>query len=87
MSGNVARPGMPLGRRELQILHLIANGHTDDQISARLGIARPTTIWYARRIFAKLGVGSRAHAVAVAFVNGLITPDDINPTSPEDTSQ
>jgi DNA-binding CsgD family transcriptional regulator len=49
--------------RELQIATLVALGHCNKQIASRLCISEWTVSTHLRRIFAKLGVDSRASMV------------------------
>jgi DNA-binding NarL/FixJ family response regulator len=58
--------------RELEILGLLADGLTQDQIAERLVIASKTVATHIERILAKLGVQSRAQAVALAFREELV---------------
>ncbi len=58
--------------RELEVLRLIGAGLTTQEISALLGVTRRTIENHKRRIFAKLGVQSQAHAVASAARLGLL---------------
>ncbi len=58
--------------REKQILELIADGKTNRQIGAALNISTNTVKNSVSRAFIRLGVESRAHAVAVAIARGLI---------------
>src|SRR5919198_1928050 len=60
--------------RELEVLRLIGAGHTGGEISRLLGISQRTVDNYKRRIFQKLGVQSKAHAVANAARLGLLPP-------------
>ena len=53
-----------LSRRELEIARLVAEGHVNKEIAAMLEISTWTVNTYLRRIFAKLGVTSRAAMVA-----------------------
>ena len=56
----------PLGvltRRELEVLGLLSQGMTNDEIAASLFIARSTAKVHVRHIFEKLGVRSRLQAV------------------------
>jgi len=58
--------------RELQILGLLAEGLTQDQIAELLVIAPKTVATHIERILGKLGVRSRAQAVALAFREALV---------------
>jgi DNA-binding NarL/FixJ family response regulator len=59
--------------RELEILRLLADGLAQDQIAERLVIAPKTVATHIERILGKLGVQSRAQAVALAFREDLVT--------------
>jgi DNA-binding NarL/FixJ family response regulator len=54
-----------LTRRELEVLELLVEGRTQDQIAEILVISPKTVATHIQRILAKLGVNSRAQAVAV----------------------
>jgi LuxR family transcriptional regulator, maltose regulon positive regulatory protein len=62
----------PLSQRELEILHLIAQGLSNREISARLFLALDTVKGHNRRIFDKLQVQSRTEAIARASELGLL---------------
>jgi LuxR family maltose regulon positive regulatory protein len=62
----------PLSPRELQILHLIAQGLSNDEIGKRLYLALDTVKGHNRKIFDKLGVQRRTEAVARARELGLL---------------
>jgi LuxR family maltose regulon positive regulatory protein len=53
-------------RRELEVLQLIAEGASNQEIAVRLFIAGPTVKRHISNIFDKLGVGSRTQAIAQA---------------------
>jgi DNA-binding NarL/FixJ family response regulator len=55
--------------RERQVLDLLAAGHSQDQIAGELFITRKTVATHIQRVLAKLGVHSRAQAVALALGN------------------
>jgi DNA-binding NarL/FixJ family response regulator len=61
-----------LTEREAEVLRLIADGLTTRDVAGRLGISPRTVENYKQHMFAKLGVQSRAHAVAVASRMGIL---------------
>jgi DNA-binding NarL/FixJ family response regulator len=61
----------PLTERERQVLQLLAEGLTQGGIAAALYISPKTVATHIQRILTKLGVHSRAEAVARAFHSGL----------------
>jgi DNA-binding NarL/FixJ family response regulator len=64
-----------LSPREREILALLAEGRTQTQIASSLVISSKTVATHIQRILSKLGVQSRAQAVAVAFQRGLVEPE------------
>jgi len=62
----------PLTERELEILRLIAEGHSNTQISQRLYLALSTVKGHNLRIFNKLQVQNRTEAVARARELGFL---------------
>lgn len=62
--------------RELEILAAIARGERSKEIATRLGLTRRTIETYLTNIYLKLGVDSRAAAVAVALAQGLLRPQE-----------
>jgi two-component system, NarL family, nitrate/nitrite response regulator NarL len=63
---------MNLTPREWDVLVGIAEGLTDDQIGARLYIARDTVRLHGRVLRAKLNARNRAHAVSIAYQRRLL---------------
>jgi len=63
-----------LTERELEILKLIAEGLSNEEIAKRLFIGVGTTKWHITNLFSKLGVKRRTQALAEAKSRGLI-PD------------
>ena len=61
-----------LSHRELEVLELIAQGHSNQQIAEQLFISLHTVKTHARRIHSKLGVQRRTQAVAKAKVMGVM---------------
>ncbi len=71
-AGMTGEPAEPLSPREEQILRMLAEGLGNKSIAGRLGISRNTVKAHVSSIFAKLGAGSRAEAVAIGARTGLI---------------
>ncbi|MCA9955672.1 MAG: tetratricopeptide repeat protein, partial [Anaerolineales bacterium] len=63
----------PLSERELEVLQLVADGLTNQQIAAQLFLALNTIKAHTRNIYSKLGVNSRIRAVARARDLGVLT--------------
>ena len=63
----------PLSERELEILQLIAEGLSNQEIGSRLYLSLNTVKAHTRNIYGKLGVNSRTQATARARALGLIT--------------
>jgi DNA-binding CsgD family transcriptional regulator len=57
----------------LCILHLVAMGNTGREIADELGITHETVRTHVRNAMAKVGARSRAHLVAKALGDELIT--------------
>ena len=62
----------PLTARELEVLHLLAEGLSNQQIAERLTLAEGTVKYYTRQIYGKLQVHNRVRAVALARELGLV---------------
>lgn len=62
----------PLSDREQQVLALLAAGKRNQEIAERLVITERTVKAHVTSIFNKLGVNSRAEAIAVALREGLL---------------
>ncbi len=63
--------GLGLTRRELEVLPLIAAGHTNKRIAELLFISENTAGVHVSNILGKLGVATRTEAAAVAARLGL----------------
>jgi len=62
----------PLSHRELEVLHLIAQGLSNQEIGERLVLALDTVKGHNRSIFGKLQVQRRTEAIARARELGLL---------------
>ncbi len=69
---SVKRPRIQLSPREQEIVRMVAKGHPNKVIADVLNISSWTVCTHLRRIFAKLGVGSRAAMVAQLLELGTI---------------
>jgi len=63
-AGDDEQASLGLSARELEVMSLIAGGHTNGEIAAHLFLAEKTVKNHVRRIYSKLGVDSRPEAIA-----------------------
>ncbi|MEW2379126.1 LuxR C-terminal-related transcriptional regulator [Micromonospora sp. NPDC047812] len=71
LMGRLRAPGTALSRRETEVLQLVADGLSNQQISRRLHPSPATVKTHLVHVHGKLGVDSRT-AVAAARARGLI---------------
>ena len=64
----------PLTPRELEVVKLVAEGHTSDEIAGLLFISRKTVDRHRANILEKLGMRDRVDLTRYAIRRGLITP-------------
>jgi ATP/maltotriose-dependent transcriptional regulator MalT len=62
----------PLSEREREVLRLIAEGHSNQQIAQMLVVAESTIKTHLNNIYAKLNVNSRLQALTRAYTSGLL---------------
>jgi HD-GYP domain-containing protein (c-di-GMP phosphodiesterase class II) len=69
------RPTAPadLTPREVEVLRLIAIGHTTAQVAEALGISAKTTDHHIQHIYAKIGASNRSVATLFAMQHGLLS--------------
>jgi DNA-binding NarL/FixJ family response regulator len=60
--------------RESQVLRLVAEGYSNQEIAGLLVIAESTAKTHAKRVLAKIGARDRAQAVVIAYQSGLMNP-------------
>jgi DNA-binding NarL/FixJ family response regulator len=63
-----------LTEREYEILRLVANGLSNDEIARRLVISPLTAKTHVSRILTKLRCRDRAQLVSLAYESGVVTP-------------
>ena len=63
----------PLSEREIEVLQLIAEGLTNQEISSQLYLSLNTVKAHTRNIYGKLGVNNRTQAGARARVLGILS--------------
>ena len=68
-----ALPAEPLSRREIDVLRLMADGQSNQEIAQTLILAISTIKMHIKHIYGKLGVRNRVQAVAQARTRGLFT--------------
>jgi DNA-binding NarL/FixJ family response regulator len=84
-----ARPSVPraasarspggLTRRELEVLRLVAEGHSNSQLAGMLWVTEQTVKFHLSSIYRKLGVANRTEASRWAQLNGLLPSDRPGP--------
>src|SRR5205085_11082257 len=62
----------PLTERELEVLHLVAEGDSNQDIARKLVVTLATVKTHINHIFGKLGAESRVQVVARARAVGLL---------------
>ena len=62
---------MELSRREAQVLHLVSEGHSNQEIADTLFLSINSVKTYIRAAYAKIGVTKRVQAVAWVIRNPL----------------
>lgn len=73
MSNESQSEVQPLSEREREILSLVAQGLSNQQIAHRLGISVNTVKVHLRNIFGKIGAASRTEASMYAVRAGIVT--------------
>jgi DNA-binding NarL/FixJ family response regulator len=62
-----------LTSREIDVLQLIAGGHANKEIAARLSITEETVKSRVKNILSKLHANDRTHAVTIGLKRGIIS--------------
>lgn len=64
--------------RELEILRLAAKGKSSKEMATAIFISENTVKTHLSRLYRRLGVRSRAEAVAVALATGITSTDSVD---------
>ncbi len=72
-----------LSRREREIMDLLAQGLTGEQVAERLVLSAETVKTHIRNAMAKLEAHTRVHAIAIALREGFISPPAESPAARE----
>jgi DNA-binding NarL/FixJ family response regulator len=73
-SGRQERLGDPLTPRELDVVKLIAEAHTNKQIAEALHVSEKTVESHRANVLSKLGMRDRVELVRYAIRRGLVEP-------------
>ena len=66
------QPGADLTTRERQLLALMVQGMSNQEIAEAMGIALPTVKYHVTNVLGKLQVDSRTEAVVLALKHKLV---------------
>jgi DNA-binding NarL/FixJ family response regulator len=72
--GRSKRP-KELSRRELEVLRLLAQGHSNQQIADQMRVSVKTVETYRTRLREKLGLKERAELYRFAVESGILNPE------------
>jgi DNA-binding NarL/FixJ family response regulator len=64
-----------LSRREREVLRLLAQGHSNQQIATRISVSVKTVETYRTRLSEKLGLKGRAELYRFAVESGILNPE------------
>ncbi|MFF9776421.1 response regulator [Streptomyces sp. NPDC013978] len=72
LAGHLADPGTVLSDREIEVVRLLALGHSNRSIAASLFLSEATVKTHLVRVYRKLGTENRASTVSEAVRRGLL---------------
>lgn len=77
---SACEPRPQLTLRELEVLRLVSAGHTNREVARAMWLTEQTVKYHLGNVYRRLGVRSRAEAVAWAADHGVV--DDEQPSRP-----
>jgi DNA-binding NarL/FixJ family response regulator len=72
LAGNPLPGQGSLTPREVEVVRLVARGHTNRAVANELFLSEKTVARHLSNVYAKLGISSRAAATAYAYDHGLV---------------
>jgi DNA-binding NarL/FixJ family response regulator len=76
LSERATRTQSVLSRRECEIMAMLAEGLTGEQVAERLVLSPDTVKTHIRNAMTKLEAHTRVHAIAIALREGFISPPE-----------
>jgi DNA-binding NarL/FixJ family response regulator len=76
LSERATRTQSVLSKRECEIMAMLAEGLTGEQVAERLVISPDTVKTHIRNAMSKLEAHTRVHAIAIALREGFISPPE-----------
>ena len=67
----MAQFGHPLSRREVEVLDLVVQGLSSEDVGAKLFVTEKTVKFHLTHVYIKLGVKSRAEAIVKVLTRDL----------------
>ncbi|MBI5060741.1 MAG: helix-turn-helix transcriptional regulator [Candidatus Aenigmarchaeota archaeon] len=72
MSMGIERSGVPLTKRELEVLNYITEGKSTEDTAYEMHVSKRTVDFHLANIYEKLGVSNRVQAYRMARQFGLV---------------
>jgi DNA-binding NarL/FixJ family response regulator len=76
-TNGLALDATPLTSRQLEILRLVSEGHSNAEVARMLWVTEQTVKFHLSNIYRKLEVANRTEASRWARVSGLLGPDNV----------